>query len=235
MTKILQTLLLGTLILGACSPILPSTEAFPQDTPPATETIPQVAPPSTEPVTAVFITTTQALSDSPALPIPKLSRTLETPHIDQPPDGPGTAVPSYPQGCGYQWAYKDLPELSASFLQSVQALQPEAQALAFGFGEDCVQADMSRTYIPMETDFNVTLQVSDPNDEAALGEWVVEIMQIIAAIPPEQISGPRPGRVSILFESNGERRGVNFYIDQYRALGAGLSYAEIYRALQAPQ
>ena len=168
-------------------------------------------------------------------PFPKLVATRATPHIDQPPDGEVTPVPSYPQDCGYQWANQDLPELSSSFLHAIQGLQPEAQANAFAFGEDCVHTDGSITFLPMETDFNVTLQVSDLADEAVLGEWIVKVMQVIENIPPDQIVGPRPGRVSILFESNGERGGANFYIDQYRALPAGLSHTEIYQALKNAQ
>lgn len=222
MTQFTRALLFWTLILSACAPILPPTE-----------TIPDHAPPATEPPGDVSVPPTEAIPDSPALPIPRLSRTIDPPNDTPQPDDLATPVPSYPQGCGYQWAYKDMPELSASFLQSVQVLQLEAQAYAYGFGEDCVHADMSRTFIPMETDFNVLLQVSDLQDEAVLGEWVVKIMQIIESIPPEQIIGPRPGRVGIMFESNGQRAGVGFYIDQYQALAPGLSNAEIYLALQA--
>jgi len=142
--------------------------------------------------------------------------------------------PSYPQGCGYQWAYKDMPELSSEFQESIRLLQPEAQATAFGFGEDCIHADGSVTFIPMETDFNITLQTGDLSDDEA-GEWVVKIMQVIKNIPPDQIIGPRPGRVIILVESSGERKGASFYIDEYDALPTTLNNAEIYRALQTQQ
>jgi hypothetical protein len=164
-----------------------------------------------------------------------MAATLSTPHIDQGPEGAVTAPPSNPQDCGYQWAQQALPELSSQFLQSMQALQPDAQAYAFGFGENCVHADGTSTFLPMETDFNITLQVSDLTDEAALGEWIVKTMQVIENIPSEQIIGPRPGRVGILFESNGQRQGVTFYIDQYRSLVSGLSAAQIYQALKSLQ
>jgi hypothetical protein len=128
-----------------------------------------------------------------------------------------------------------MPDLSSRFLQSIQALQPGAQANAFAFGENCVHADGSTTFLPMETDFNLTLQVSDLANEADLGEWIVKVMQIIENIPPGQISGPRPGRVSISFEVNGEKGGVTFYIGQYRTLQAGLGNAEIYQTLKNSQ
>lgn len=218
MQRIFRTLLFLSLTLCACSPGGPSPVALPP-------TLATDAPTSD----IIPVSTTQAL------PPPKLIATFATPHIDQPPDGVSTVASSNPQECGYQWAYKDLPKLSSDFLQSIQRLQPEAHANAFAFGEDCVHADGSATFIPMETDFNVTLQVTDLSDESVLGEWIVKVMQVVASIPPDQIVGPRPGRVSVIFESNGQRTGVNFYIDQYQALSSGLTNAEIYQALQTSQ
>ena len=87
----------------------------------------------------------------------------------------------------------------------------------------------------METDFNVTLKVNDLTNESDLGEWIVKVMQVIENIPPAQIVGPQPGRVSIIFQSNGDQKGANFYVNQYQALPAGLSNSEIYQALQLPQ
>ena len=65
------------------------------------------------------------------------------------------------EGCAYVWAYQDLPTLSGDFQESIQQLQAEAKANAFAFGENCVRADGSADFIPMETDFNITLQVID--------------------------------------------------------------------------
>ena len=87
----------------------------------------------------------------------------------------------------------------------------------------------------METDFNVTLQVDDVANESDLGEWIVKIMQVIENIPQEQIVGPRPGRVSITFQSNNDQKILNFYTNQYQDLPSGLSNSEIYQALQTPQ
>lgn len=231
MPRIFRTLLFLTFILSSCSPGGSAPEASPAT--PATDaplsTIPAVFPSKIPTTELIPVSTTEII------PPPKLIATLSTPHIDQGPDGATTAVPSYPQGCGYQWAYRDLPQLASDFQESIQLLQPAAQANAFGFGEDCIHADGTSTFIPMETDFNITLQVSDLSDEAGLGEWVVKVMQIIENLPPDQIIGPRPGRVIIIFQSNGEQKAVSFHIDQYQALPTGLSHAEIYQALQTRQ
>jgi hypothetical protein len=148
-----------------------------------------------------------------------------------PPDSPPN-----PQDCGYQWAYQDLPELSSTFQQSIQSLQAQAQANAFAFGENCIRPDGTVAgFSAMETDFNITLQVSDLANEADLGAWIVKVMQVIESIPQEQIVGPQPGRVNIVFQSNGEQKIVNFYIDQYQSLPSGLSNQEILQELQLPQ
>ena len=176
------------------------------------------------------------VSTTEVLPPAKLIATLSTPHIEQGPDGPVTESSSYPGGCGYQWAQQDLPELSGLFQQSIQQLQPEAQAYAFAFGENCVLADGSvDRFIPMETDFNITLQVTDLANQDELGDWIIKVMQAIENLPPDQIIGPRPGRVGIIFQSDSDRIGISFYIDQYRALPVGLSNAEIFQQLQTPQ
>ena len=149
---------------------------------------------------------------------------------------PPTTIPTDLPPCGYQWAYQDLPELSQSFHASIQLLQAEAQANAFAFGENCIAPDGSvAAFLPMETDFNITLQVGDLSNESDLGEWIVKVMQVVTAIPPEQIVGPRPGRVSIFFQSGSEQQGINFYINQFQELPSGLSNVEIFQALKVSQ
>jgi len=164
--------------------------------------------------------------------------------ISSPPSAVSTSAPPIPTitltaptygGCGYQWAQQALPELSTEIQGAIQKLQPEATANAFAFGEDCVHADGNRTFLAMETDFNVTLHVTDLADEETLGNWIVQVMQIILNIPKEKIRGPRPGRVSLMFRSGDEQQGINFYIDRYQSLPTRLSNAEIYQALKTPQ
>ena len=149
---------------------------------------------------------------------------------------PTTAVPPDSRGCAFQWAYKDLPELSSSFEQSIQTLQPEAQANASAYGENCIRADGSvANFFARETDFNLTLQVDDLADESVLGEWIVQAMQAIENIPAEQIAGRGPGRVSIVFQSGTAQSKVIFEAYKYQVLPAGLSNTEIYMALKTPQ
>ena len=212
MQRVFRVFLFWMLILCACT----TTVSSPQPLPPT-------------------ITSTPLTFPTTVVPVPKVIVTLSTPHIDQPPDGNIPTTAPNPQDCGYQWANQNLPELSSSFQTSIQALQAEAQANAYAFGENCMLPDGSvGGFGAMETDFNVTLKVNDLTNESELGEWIVKVMQVIENIPPEQIVGPQPGRVSMIFQSNGDQKIINFYINQYEALSPGLSNAEIYQALQVP-
>lgn len=229
MMRILRTVLFWTLILCACAPSVVSPLDSPPDAPTIASTFTLVTATDGPPSAAATLASPASGLD------PAFVATVSTPHIDQGPDGASTIAPSNPQDCGYQWAQQSLPEVSSAFQQSIQALQPEAVANTFAFGENCVHTDGTITFQPMETDFNITLHITDLSNESDLGEWIVKVMQVIQNIPPEQIIGPRPGRVTIGFESAGVQKSVNFYVDQYRALQTGLSSAEIYKALQTPQ
>jgi hypothetical protein len=175
---------------------------------------------------------------SPPSPTATAVPTVSTPRSDQTsaPDGETAANPPAPQDCGYQWANQDLPKLSGEFQQAIQALQPQAQASAYAFGENCIRSDGSiASFAAMETDFNVTLLVDDLANESVLGRWIVQVMRIIENIPAEQIAGSRPGRVSIVFQSSTAQSVINFYINQYQELPADLNHEQVYQALHALQ
>ena len=213
MKQFFQAILFGSLILSACGAGVSSPRPMPVSTTEAPTRIP---------------TTTG--------PDPTLIVTLSTPPLEQPPNGEITPTLLNLQDCGYQWANQALPELSRSFQQSVQALQEGAKADAYVFGENCFLSDGSfASFLPRETDFNVTLQVNTLKDESVLGSWIVKVMQIIIAIPREQLVGPLRGRVFLIFQAGGEQRAINFGIDQFQNLPPNLSDAEIFQALQVPQ
>jgi hypothetical protein len=229
MIKIIRPVLFWILILCACAPALPSPGDLPPDVPTIASTFTLVTATGEAQTTVVDSSSTAPVSAT-------FIATVSTPHIDQGPDGASivTSVPNS-QDCAYQWAQQSLPELSSAFQDSVQKFQPEAHANAFAFGENCVHGDGTTTFIPMETDFNIALQVDDISNESDLGEWIVKMMQVIQNIASDQIVGPRPGRVTIDFQSSAGQKNISFYIDQYRALQPGLGTEEIFKALQTPQ
>lgn len=133
-------------------------------------------------------------------------------------------------GCSFTWASRDLTELTNSFDSSLQALHPQSSGNAYAYGEDCVFANGTSRFTAMETDFRVRTHVTDLQDTAQIGNSIMQTMKVVAAIPAQQLSGPKSGRVDFEFyagETEALRLGVG--IDEYRAIAPGTSGAEIYR------
>jgi len=216
MIKTIKALLFWTLILCACSTNLPST-----DTGPLAPAIPPAA------VTEI---TPELPLDSPALPIPKFAKTLQTPHIDQPPNGNEASTPQTYGGCGYQWASKDLTDLSAQLDVAIKTIDANAKGRASAFGEDCVHANGDTTFGAMETDFYIQQAVTNLSDLETFGNWIVQAMQIIEALPDDLIAGPGPGFVEFSFIKNdSEHVIVRVPIQKYQTEATGKSGEELFR------
>ncbi len=86
----------------------------------------------------------------------------------------------------------------------------------------------------METDFSMTLQVGDVNNADELGGWIRQAMTVIERFPSEQLAGPQPGRVTLLFKSPTDQCYVNFSIAAYRQLSPDLDNAGLLQSLSTP-
>ena len=184
------------------------------------------------PAVAVYIAIHYALSrgEEPVSPAPEITGSF-TP---EPLTEISTLTPTY-EGCAYMWAYQDLPDLSAKLDASIRTLNTDASASAYAFGEDCVYADGHKTFGAMETDFNVSLQVTDLTNEEAFGNWIKEVMSFIFQIPSEEISGPQPGFVEFRFvKSDTEQIVLRVPLRGYETTAKGLSGAELFRLFYAP-
>lgn len=159
-TKI--TLLLLTLILGACSIATATPQALPAPTP--TDT----SPPPTEDTSS-----TQ---------------------------------------CGYQWAYQDLPDLTAQFDAMIKILVPNSTSRATAYGENCVGNDGQVVrFLAMETDFYVLATVETLDDYETFGNWIYDVMQVVDGFPPEDLAGPQPGFVEFRLEKS-PAEGITFRV-----------------------
>ena len=128
------------------------------------------------------------------------------------------------------WGSKQLPELSAKLNRALQEISLDATGLAYAYGENCVYGDGHQTFGAMETDFRVGVKVKNVHDEAALGDWIFKIMQIILDLPPEDIEGPQPGRVDFDFKQpDPAELFVTVPIDKYRREATGLKGAVLFR------
>lgn len=229
MTKLIKTLLFWTLLLCACSLNTPTLQAD-SASPTTTAPFPQTDNNPTREVSLDFPTTES--------PNPKIIVTVSTPHIDQGPNGEYPSptistpdVPSQTENCGYQWAYQDLPELSAQFDQAIKDLYPKSTSSAHAFGENCIGMEgQVIKFLPMETDFYVILNVSDLSDHEAFGNWIAQVMQVVNSYPPDLLAGPNPGFVEFAFEkSSSESLGFRVPIRQYNETANGKTGEELFR------
>jgi hypothetical protein len=162
-----------------------------------------------------------------------------------PPEATGTLTPeiltetptltSTYEGCAYMWAYQDLPDLSAKLGTSISAINKDASASAYAFGEDCIYADGHKTFGAMETDFNISLKAADLKDEESLGNWIKDVMPVILQIPREEISGPQARFVEFRFvKSDTEQIIVRVPLQNYQSTTNGLSGVELFRRFYIP-
>ena len=167
-----------------------------------------------------------ACSPSPSLlstktaPAPTISLATE----------PATLTPVGDINCGYQWAYEDLPDVSAQFDQAVKNLIPSSNSHATAFGENCIGNDGQIVrFLAMETDFYVIAPVETLEDHQTFGHWAAGVMQVVSDLPPEMLAGPMPGFVEFRFEkSTAESLILRISIQQYRETAQGKTGAELF-------
>ena len=141
-----------------------------------------------------------------------------------------TNTPDSTVGCGYQWAYKDLPEINVLLDSALKVINPNAKAWATAFGEDCVYTDGHATFGAMETDFYVQLKVDELSDHESFGNWIAQAMPNIVALPHELIMGPKPGFVEFSFiKSDTEHLIVRVPIQMYKDQATGKSGEELFK------
>ena len=151
-----------------------------------------------------------------------------------PPTVTPTETVTASQPCAYTWAYKDLPEISAEFEASVKTVLPEANAHALAFGEDCVVADGSSTFLAMETDFYVILSVTDLNDDELFGNFIEQVLPIVDGFAPPRVPGPKEGFVEFTFRNGENQRVLRIPLPLGRELRErGLHGAELIAAIEA--
>jgi hypothetical protein len=136
---------------------------------------------------------------------------ISTPQVlpaRSPTDTPSAPTPTstpdvFSTQCGYQWAYQDLPDLTAQFDPAVKSLIPDSTSRATAFGENCVAANGQVVrFLAMETDFYVFATVDTLNDYETFGNWIAQVIQVVNGYSPEMIAGPKPGFVEFRFEKS---------------------------------
>ena len=145
-----------------------------------------------------------------------------------------TATPIFTptiEPCAFVEATQDLPDLSAQIAQAIKQLQPAASGRAQAYGENCIHADGHADFLAKETDFYVTINVTNLKDNNELGTWIVNVMDTLAPFPPGVVPGSQPGFVEFMFKTADDHKGLRVFIRQYKQLPSGLSGAEVIKAL----
>ena len=138
-----------------------------------------------------------------------------------------TSTPAY-EGCAYTWASHDIPELTEKVNSLVRAIDSTATAIATAFGEDCIYADGTSTFAPMETDFYVRIVVKDLTHEKTFGDWMAKVLPLIVKLPREEMQG-NYGFVEFSFEETELKRLiVRVPIQRYIDEGQGKDGVELF-------
>lgn len=146
---------------------------------------------------------------------------------------PPTDTPTY-EYCAFMWATHEDPELTIRLDETVKTIDPQASADASLFGEDCVYADGHVTFSTMETDFHVRIPVNDLTTTSIIGDRMKQVMEVIIALPDEEVQG-NPGFVEFtFFKSDTERIIMRVAIPDYQNLEPGTAGADLFNRFYTP-
>jgi hypothetical protein len=148
---------------------------------------------------------------------------------------PGVSI----QGCVWQWARQDLPELGVTVLQEFIDLDmPQVEVRVEAYGENCLDPNNSSTvnyFAAMTTDFYITNQVDDLADEDALAEFAVSAYNVVMDLPQESLPA-RPGYLDITFTAETQSKHFRAMFDEVKAaLDDGLSGNDLLEAFGGVQ
>jgi hypothetical protein len=120
--------------------------------------------------------------------------------------------------CYQTWAYDPLPAISAEFLKAIQGIAPDLEARAEAYGERCVFQSGKHTFSALETDFFVTIPVTDLNDKEAFGQWIEKIMAVVNEFGRPRVPGTMDGKLNLIFETTSDHLIVSNTIQKTNEL-----------------
>jgi len=130
--------------------------------------------------------------------------------------------------CAFVEATHNLPDASAQIDSAVKGLQPEASGRAEAFGENCVFASSGQsTFSAMETDFYITVNVENLDDDNELGTWIINSMKIVNSLPTDSIQGPQAGFVEFTFKTSNDQRILRVPLEEFKNLPADINPSDV--------
>jgi hypothetical protein len=140
-------------------------------------------------------------------------------------DTPGT------QPCYFNWATQPLPDLTSRVQAAMQAAGLTGiHARVEAYGENCYDAltNQAVSFATLETDFSVTVDVTDLKNMELLGNTLERILVVLDDFPTGTVPGPQPGYIGVVFQKGNEDLRLWFLVTQGREArdnglhGAGL-------------
>ncbi|MBI5667251.1 MAG: hypothetical protein HZC41_04515 [Chloroflexi bacterium] len=138
-----------------------------------------------------------------------------------------------PAPCGFVWARQPLPEVERQARTALDNAGQAAVEIRYveAYGENCLETDgRVRYFAAMTTDFYLSAEVVDLNDEARLGQMVESIYRALLTLTDLPA---RLGYLDMIFTSGGQERRLRVMFDQIEAaLDTGYTGAALWSALQ---
>jgi hypothetical protein len=139
------------------------------------------------------------------------------------------------QECAWKWNSQSLPELTVELQAALTAEGlNNSIGVASAFGEDCIDSKTGTVsyFAVKQTEFKITLPVEDLSDLDALGAYLEQALTVLELFPPDDTPGPMAGRVTIIFDAEGEQETFSFTQDEGTiALRDGFSGTVLLEAL----
>ncbi len=148
---------------------------------------------------------------------------------------PPSVTPDY-KNCYFNWATHSLPEISTKVQEAMdKAGLKDVTAFAEAYGENCYDSQTNEIagFSAMETDFRVTVEVTDLQDTETLGNLLERILVVLDQFPTRSTPGPKPGYVGVRFHSGDQELYLWFLVEDGKAArDQGLHGAALLERLQ---
>lgn len=145
-------------------------------------------------------------------------------------------VPVKSQNCYYNWATQSLPELSDQIQTAINdAGLKDGHASAEAFGENCYDSKTNKpvSFTALETDFRITVKVTDLTDKVDLGNMLEKILGVLDRFPAGKIPGPQPGSINVSFQAGSDEVNMKFTVTAGKsARSRGFQGAALFEELQ---
>lgn len=227
MMRFVYPLLLLTLVLGACSPSLSSSEAVPTLTPtslPPTLVTPSPTATNTQtPAPFPSLTPTVTIIPTSTSTLTRLDQSI----VDMP---IATPTPFDVKQCGGMYP-DEIYSLSDKIDVAIKTLEPKAEGWAEEIAQGCTNKDGKSHYTAFGIWFHIDIPTTDLKAYKTLGSWIIDVMNLLDTIPrDDSTAGAEPtNAIFTFYANNSESLEVVVPIQEYWTKASGKSAEEVFQ------